>query len=108
MESVDRFLGEEFCIGGKKIMTQEMIIGIARNAVELTLLLSLPTLIAGLVVGVLVSIFQAATQIQEMTLSFVPKLLAIFLVSILTFPFLLNKLLDFTRNLIEQIPVFIR
>lgn len=89
-------------------MTQEMIISIARDAVELTLLLSLPTLIAGLVVGVLVSIFQAATQIQEMTLSFVPKLLAIFLISILTFPFLLNKLLDFTHNLIEQIPVMIR
>lgn len=89
-------------------MTQDMVIGLARQAVELTLILSLPMLGVGLLVGLVVSILQAVTQIQEMTLSFVPKIIAVIIALFVSFPWLMNKLVDFTRNLIEQIPVMVR
>ncbi len=89
-------------------MTQDMIVGLARQAIELTLLISLPMLGLGLIVGLAVSIFQAVTQIQEMTLTFVPKIVAVLVGLLFAFPWMMNKLLDFTRGLIEQIPQFIR
>jgi flagellar biosynthetic protein FliQ len=89
-------------------MTQEFVVGLARQAIELTLLLSLPMLGLGLVVGLMVSIFQAVTQIQEMTLTFVPKIVAVLLGLLISFPWLMNKLLGFTRQLIEEIPNYIR
>ncbi|MGQ9499939.1 MAG: flagellar biosynthesis protein FliQ [Dissulfurimicrobium sp.] len=89
-------------------MTQEMVIGLARQAIELTLILSMPMLGVGLIVGLAISIFQAVTQIQEMTLTFVPKLIATFIVTLFSFPWLMNKLLDFTRQIIEGIPGYIR
>jgi len=89
-------------------MTQDMVVGIARHAVELTLLLSLPMLGLGLVVGLAVSIFQAVTQIQEMTLTFVPKIIAVLLGLVLAFPWLMNKMVDYTRDLIINIPQMIR
>jgi len=89
-------------------MTQDFVIGLAREAIELTLLLSLPMLGLGLAVGLAVSIFQAVTQIQEMTLTFVPKIVAVFLGLLVSFPWIMNKLLDFTRGLIEQIPLFVK
>ena len=89
-------------------MTQELVVGLARQAIELTLILSLPILGVGLIVGLVVSIFQAVTQIQEMTLSFVPKIIATFLVTLFSLPWLMNKLLDFTRHLITEIPNYIR
>jgi flagellar biosynthetic protein FliQ len=88
-------------------MTQQFVIGLARHAIELTLLISLPMLGLGLVVGLVVSIFQAVTQIQEMTLTFVPKILAVMLALLLTFPWMMNKMLDFTRELIVNIPAMI-
>ncbi len=85
-------------------MTPDFVVGFAKNAIELTLLLSLPMLGVGLIVGVIVSIIQAATQIQEMTLSFIPKILAIFLALLFSFPWLMDKMLEFTRHLFESIP----
>ncbi len=85
-----------------------MVIGLARQAVELTLILSLPMLGVGLLVGLAVSLFQAVTQIQEMTLSFVPKIIAVLVALLVSFPWLMNKLVDFTRNLMEQIPGMVR
>jgi flagellar biosynthetic protein FliQ len=89
-------------------MSPEFVIGFAKNAIELALTISLPMLGIGLVVGVVVSIFQAATQIQEMTLTFVPKILAIFGALLLTFPWILDKMTTFTREVIIGIPTYIR
>lgn len=85
-------------------MSPEFVVGFAKQSVELALLLSLPMLGIGLVVGVLISIIQAATQIQEMTLTFVPKILAIFLVVLVAFPWLMDKMVSFTTDLIRDIP----
>ncbi|NPA95823.1 MAG: flagellar biosynthesis protein FliQ [Thermodesulfobacteria bacterium] len=89
-------------------MTQDMVVGFARNAVEITLLISLPMLGLGLVVGLMVSIFQAVTQIQEMTLTFVPKIIAVLLGLLLAFPWMMNKMVDYTRDIIINIPQFIK
>ena len=80
---------------------------LAIETYKITLLLSLPVLLAGLIVGLLVSIFQATTQINEMTLSFVPKILAVIVVTIFTMPWMLNMLLDYTRRLLDFIPSFV-
>jgi len=85
-----------------------MIIGLAKEAVKITLLLSLPLLATALIVGLGISIFQAVTQIQEMTLTFVPKILAMILVFFFTLPWMLKKLTDFTSQLILNIPAFIK
>jgi len=88
-------------------MSPEYVVGFAKQSVELALLLSLPMLGVGLVVGVVISIVQAATQIQEMTLTFVPKILAIFLALIFAFPWLMDKMVSFTADLIKDIPAII-
>lgn len=85
-------------------MTPETIITLGQRAMELAILLSAPLLLTGLAVGVLVSLFQAATQINEMTLSFVPKLVALVLVLMLAGSWMLELLVDFTRNLMKDIP----
>ena len=89
-------------------MTQDMVVGLARNAVELTLMISLPMLGLGLIVGLAVSIFQAVTQIQEMTLTFVPKIIAVLIGLLVAFPWMMNKMVDYTRDIILNIPLFIR
>lgn len=89
-------------------MTPEFVIGFMRNAIELTLSISMPMLLVGLAVGVFISIIQAATQIQEQTLTFIPKLIAIFGMLLLTFPWILEKLNSFTINLLINIPQYIR
>lgn len=86
---------------------ESQLMGLAIETYKITLIISLPILLAGLVVGLLVSIFQATTQINEMTLSFVPKILAVIGVIILTMPWMLNMLLDYTRTLINLIPKFV-
>ncbi len=85
-------------------MTTDFVVGFAKNAIELTLLLSIPMLGVGLIVGVIISIFQAATQIQEMTLSFIPKIIAIFLALLFSFPWIMNKMLAFTHGIFQKIP----
>lgn len=89
-------------------MTPEFVIGFARQAIELTLSVALPMLGVGLGVGVLVSVLQAATQIQEMTLTFIPKIVAIFLTLLFAFPWIMDKLLTFTENLFLNFPQYIR
>ena len=88
-------------------MTPTAVIELGRQAVEVTLLVSAPLFIAALVTGLVISIFQAATQINEMTLSFVPKLVAIFVTLVLAGPWMSTVLTDFMRRLIESIPSMI-
>jgi flagellar biosynthetic protein FliQ len=85
-------------------MTPETVITIGRHALEMTLMLSAPLLLTALAVGLIVGIFQAATQINEMTLSFIPKLLAMAAVLALTGPWMLRHLVEYARGLIESIP----
>lgn len=85
-------------------MTPESVITIGQQALEVTILVSAPLLMAALAVGLLVSVFQAATQINEMTLSFIPKLLVMFVVLIVAGPWMLNLLMDYTRRLFGSIP----
>jgi flagellar biosynthetic protein FliQ len=89
-------------------MSTDFIIGFARGAIETTLLLSLPLLLVGMVVGLVVSIFQSVTQIQEMTLSFVPKIIAVFLALLVFGPWMLNKLLSYCEYVISNLPQYIR
>jgi flagellar biosynthetic protein FliQ len=86
-------------------MTPEVVMDIGRQAVEMTLLLSAPMLLAALVIGLIVSIFQAATQINEQTLSFIPKLVGMFLILLLAGPWMLQMMVDYMRRLFESIPV---
>ena len=85
-------------------MTPETIMTSAQRALEITMLLAAPLLIAALTIGLLVGVFQAATQINEMTLSFIPKLLAMAAVLAITGPWMLRQLVEYTRNLITNIP----
>ncbi|ANV97460.1 flagellar export apparatus protein FliQ [Helicobacter enhydrae] len=82
------------------------LMALAIETYKITLLISLPMLLAGLIVGLMVSIFQATTQINEMTLTFVPKILAVIVVLIFTLPWMLNMVLDYTRRVFELIPSF--
>lgn len=85
-------------------MTPTTVINIGREALEITLLISAPLFIAALVTGLLISVFQAATQINEATLSFVPKLLMIFITLIVAGPWMLTVITDYIRRLFESIP----
>jgi flagellar biosynthetic protein FliQ len=89
-------------------MNADLVLGIARNAIEMTLLLSLPVLAIGLLVGLIISIFQAATQIQEMTLTFVPKILAMLLSILFLMPWMLTKMTEYTERLILNIPQYVK
>jgi flagellar biosynthetic protein FliQ len=88
-------------------MTPESVIQIGQEAIKITAMMSAPMLGSALVVGLLVGMFQAATQIQEMTLSFIPKLAAMATVLLLTGTWMIHLLVDFTRRLIENIPSLI-
>ena len=79
-------------------MTQQMAIAVCKEAVWTALFVAGPMLIAGLVVGISVSIFQSVTQIQEMTLTFIPKILAVVTVAILTLPWIMNVLLSYATE----------
>ncbi len=85
-------------------MTPDTVMTIGRGALEVTLALAAPMLLVALVTGVVVGAFQAATQINEMTLSFIPKLLALTLVLVVAGPWMLKTLIDYTRELILSIP----
>ncbi len=88
-------------------MTVDMIIGLAAEAIKVTLLLSAPMLTVGLVIGLIVSIFQAVTQIQEMTLTFVPKIVAVMLALVIALPWMINIIVTYTRELFQTIPKYI-
>ena len=85
-------------------MTPETVITIGQQAIEMTLMMSAPLLLSALVIGLVVSIFQAATQINEMTLSFIPKLLGIFVMLILAGPWMVNTMVDYIQRLFGNIP----
>jgi flagellar biosynthetic protein FliQ len=85
-------------------MSPETVVTVGRHALEMTLMLAAPLLLTALAVGLIVGIFQAATSINEMTLSFIPKLLAMAAVLALTGPWMLRTLVEYTRNLIQSIP----
>lgn len=88
-------------------MSSEFIIGLASQAVYTVLKASAPMLIVALVVGLIVSIFQATTQIQEQTLAFVPKIVAVFAVVLIFGPWILTTLVDFTYNLLNNLYKYI-
>jgi len=88
-------------------MTPESVMTIGRHAVEVTLMVSAPMLLTALAVGLVVSIFQAATQINEMTLSFIPKLIGIFLALIIAGPWMLAIMADYMREMFGSIPTLI-
>jgi flagellar biosynthesis protein FliQ len=85
-------------------MTPEMVMTIAERALVITLLLAAPLLLAGLVTGLVVGAFQAATQINEMTLSFIPKLAAISATLVIAGPWMLKVFISYTRELFTSIP----
>lgn len=88
-------------------MTEAALIDLARNSLTVALELAMPVLIVSLVVGVLVSLFQAVTQIQEMTLSFVPKIIAVVLVFVALGPWMLSVIVGFTSQLLSSVPSFL-
>lgn len=88
-------------------MTPEMVMNIGRQAIEMMLMMAGPLLLSGLIIGLIVSIFQAATQINEATLSFIPKLIGIFVMLIVAGPWMLQMMVDYIRRLFESIPQLI-
>jgi flagellar biosynthetic protein FliQ len=89
-------------------MTEDYIVHLFREAFFTILLLSGPVLILSLLVGLVISVFQAATSIQEFTLTFVPKLVVTALVIVITLPWMIDVLVSFTQNLFAQIPMVSR
>jgi len=89
-------------------VTPEFVNSFLFSAIKLAILLSAPVLLFGLVAGVLVSMFQAATQINEMTLVFIPKMAAVVVAMLIFFPWMMQLIVGFTRHLINNIPYYIR
>lgn len=87
-------------------MMQSELIGLGIETFKIALILSLPALLVGMFLGLAVSIFQATTQINEMTLSFIPKIIGIVVVIILTMPWMMNEMQDFTIRIFNMIPAF--
>ncbi len=85
-------------------MNSTAVIAMVREALELTMLVSAPLLLTALSVGLVVSVFQAATQINEQTLSFIPKLLGVFVAVVVAGPWILQLLVDYTQRLFASIP----
>jgi flagellar biosynthetic protein FliQ len=89
-------------------MTPEFITGFFMEAIKTAIMLAGPMLAVGLIVGILVSIFQAATQINEMTLVFVPKMLGVALALLVFFPWMLRVIVEFSRNMFVNLPMYLR
>lgn len=89
-------------------MTPEYIVDVAKRSLEVTILVSAPMLGIGLVIGVAVSIFQAVTSIQEMTLSFIPKILGVMVAIVVFFPWMMQILLSFTADIFINIPQYVK
>ncbi len=89
-------------------MTPEFVTGIAKETIEVILMISAPVLIAGMAVGLAVSVFQAVTQIQEMTLTFVPKIIVVFIVLLALSPWMMEIMLNYTSRIFTEIPNYIR
>ena len=85
-------------------MTPESVMTMGRTAMEITLMISAPLLLVALIIGLVISIFQAATQINEATLSFIPKLIGVFVALVLAGPWMLSTMLDYMRGVFTGIP----
>ena len=85
---------------------ESKLVALGIETFKIALYLSMPMLLAGLVAGLAISIFQATTQINEMTLSFVPKVLIVIVVAIFTMPWMMNMMIEFTTRIFEMIPTF--
>jgi len=89
-------------------MSPDVVVRIAKEAIEVTLYVSLPIMGVGLIVGLIISLFQAVTQIHEMTLTFVPKIIAVLLSLLILMPWMIQKMVFYTEQLILQIPRYAR
>lgn len=89
-------------------MSSDFIVGMMAETIRVTLMISAPVLLVGLVVGVVISLLQAVTQVQEMTLVFVPKIVACLVVLVAALPWMINLLVSFTHNIFSNIPNYIR
>jgi flagellar biosynthetic protein FliQ len=89
-------------------LPESLVVGIVREAIEVAIMVSLPMLLAGLIAGVAVSIFQTVTSIQDNVLAFIPRAAAIFAVFALTFPWILRVVTGFSHDLVARLPEFIR
>jgi flagellar biosynthetic protein FliQ len=85
-------------------MTPQYVLALGREAIMMTLMVSAPMLAFGLVVGLLISILQAVTQIHEMTLTFIPKIVAVAVALLIFLPWMINMIVDFTTRLLVSIP----
>ena len=89
-------------------MSQEMVIGLATEAIRVLLLVAAPMLIAGMVVGIAISIFQTATSIQDQTLTFIPKIVAVLLVLLFAFPWVTQVMMDYVTRLFSNLHTYVR
>jgi flagellar biosynthetic protein FliQ len=89
-------------------MSVDFIVGIMAETIRVTLMISAPVLLVGLIVGVVISLLQAVTQVQEMTLVFVPKIVACLIVLVAALPWMINLLVSFTHHLFSNIPNYIK
>jgi flagellar biosynthetic protein FliQ len=87
-------------------MTDEFIIDICRRAIQVTLMMGAPMLLAGMIIGLIVSIFQATTQINEQTLTFIPKIVAVFLTLLLMTPWMIHTMISFSSEIFTTIAIF--
>jgi len=86
---------------------EEKLIGLGVETFKIALMLALPGLLTGMLLGLVVSIFQATTQINEMTLSFIPKIIGVVIVIVLTMPWMLNEMTDFAIHVFSMMPTFV-
>ncbi len=89
-------------------MTPEFVTGFFLEAIKTTIILAAPMLLSGLITGLVISIFQAATSINEMTMTFIPKMLAVAVALLVAFPWMLQVLIDFLQNLLISMPDMLR
>jgi len=89
-------------------MSEALVVGVVRQAIETAVIVTAPMLLAGLVAGILVSIFQTVTSIQDNVLAFIPRALAIFIVFALTFPWMLRIVTGFSTGIIRRLPELVR
>lgn len=89
-------------------MTTELLQQISKQTFETALMVGGPVLIGSLVIGVFISFFQAMTQLQEVTITFVPKIVVVFVILLLAMPWMVKVMVAFTRNIFENIPLYVR
>jgi flagellar biosynthetic protein FliQ len=89
-------------------MTPESVMNIGRHAMEITVLISAPLLLVALIIGLIISIFQAATQINEQTLSFIPKLIGILVALVVAGPWMLSVMSDYLREVLTEFPIILQ